>query len=129
MATTKAPVLSLSTIIQRQTVAIDGKPYEMRSADELPWMVYRGHANLFQRAGVLMTATQRTPAQEKQLEALLKPLIAAILIAPKAVLAKLNTDQRWAVLMVFSALLPTQKTKAGASKAKRATPNGVPAVH
>lgn len=118
MATTKTPVLSLSTLIERQVIAIDGTHYELRTADEVPFIVYRGYAAQFRRAGELMQK-RRSAKDEKELEALLVPLMEAIVIAPKPVLKKLTTDQRWAVLMVFSSLLPTETKAAGAKTTTR----------
>lgn len=115
------PALSLSTILHRPTIAIDGTAYELRTADEMPWLAYRGHANKFLRAGELMQVRKRTATQERQLEALLVELIEAIVLAPKKVLDRLNTVQRFEVLMVFSSLLPTKgRRPAGATPRRSA---------
>lgn len=101
----RAPVLSISTVVPRQTLTIDGQPYELRTADELPWLIFRGYADTFQRAGALLQQGTRTDAEEQALEQLLPPLIEALVIAPRDVLAKLSHEHRFQILTVFSLLL------------------------
>jgi hypothetical protein len=113
MATTPTPVLSLDTIIPRPTIRIDGKPYQMRSADEFAWLVYRGKAGLFRKAATLMVLPRRTAAQEKEIERMLGPLVQELVLAPAKVLARLSDAQRFQVLEVFSQLLQTARTTTG----------------
>lgn len=123
--TTRTPVLDLSTVVQRPTIKIDGKTYELRTAEELPWLLYRGYAGTFQQAGALLANPNRTDQEDSALEKLLVPLVQAIVDAPKAVLKRLSNDQRWAVLTVFSQLLLAEKTRrrpAGAKTARSARP-------
>jgi hypothetical protein len=117
-----SPVLNLTTIVTRPVITIDGTPYELRSPEELPWLAYRGHAEVFRKAGPLLARATRTPAQEAQLERLLGPLVEALVIAPKPVLVKLSHHQRFAVLEVFSRLLPTAtKTRPAGATPTRPT--------
>ena len=114
---TSTPVLSLSTVLTRQRVEIDGTQYELRHVDELSWLVYRGHADTYRRAGALLQTPDRSPEQQAQLEAILPGLMRVLLIAPDEVLAKLNSDQQFAIAMVFSLPLLTKTTaKVGATK-------------
>lgn len=117
MATPQTPVLSLDTIIPRPTVRIDGKDYQMRSADEFAWLVYRGKAGLFRKAATLMVLPRRTVAQDKEVERLLGPLVQELVLAPAKVLTRLSDAQRFQVLEVFSQLLQTTRTsgRAGAN--------------
>lgn len=121
--TTPRPVLSLSTVLTRQRVEIDGVQYELRHVDELSWLVYRGHADTYQRAGVLLQTRDRSPEQQAQLEAILPPLMRLLLIAPSDVLAKLNSDQMFAIATVFSLPLltktPAAKVGSTAGAARR----------
>lgn len=98
--------LSLSTVIKRPTVTIDDTPYEMRSADELAFLVYRGYANKFNQAAALMQKMLRTEAEIKELDALLVDLCEAILLAPKEVHDRLDSGHRFAILVDFSSRLP-----------------------
>lgn len=119
MATTHEPILSLSTVVKRPTIEIDGTAYELRTRDELPWLVYRGYADTFKRAGELLQVLNRTDEQEEELNRLLPPLTEALVQAPKKVLAKLNNDQRFAVLTVFSQLLLATTTKTAGATARQ----------
>lgn len=117
MATPTAPntpVLSLSTVLERQRIDIDGTLYELRHPDELTWLVYRGHADTYRQAATILTTPERSPEQAAQLDALLPALMRVLVVAPDAVLDRLNNDQRFAIATVFSWLL-LPKTGAGAA--------------
>lgn len=126
MATPKHdPVLTLSTVIERPTITIDGVPYQMRSADELPWLVYRDKANVYRRAAPLFTLKRRTAAQTKELQRLLHPLVASLLVdVPAKVLAKLTDDHRLAIVATFSQLLQMNPQVVGAMAAAAVTKPG-----
>jgi hypothetical protein len=102
------PVLSLTTLIPRLTIKIDGKPYDLITADEFAWLDYRGKAGVFREAAPLMVLRRRTKKQEKDIERLLGPLVQTVVKAPATVLARLTNAQRVQVLEVFSRLLPTK---------------------
>lgn len=117
MATTE-PVLSLSTVVDRHTIKIDGKSYELRNPDELTWLAYRQKANDFREVGKLLQVKRRTKAQEAALDRLLPPLVEKLVIAPKPVLAKLRPEHQFAIVTVFSTLLVADlRTRAGAKTA------------
>lgn len=121
MATTSpTPVLSISTVVQRPTIRIDGTLYELRSRDEVPWLLYRGYANTFRRCSVLLTKGKLTEEEERELESQLPALIEAFVIAPKSVLRKLDTEARYQIATVFSLLLlkTTTAPTAGANRAR-----------
>jgi hypothetical protein len=112
------PVLTLSTVIDRPTILIDGTPYQMRAADELPWLVYRDKANVYQRASTLFTLRRRTPKQEQELTRLLPSLVASLMVdVPAKVLAKLTDDHRLAIVATFSQLLLANPQAVGAMAA------------
>lgn len=115
-----APILDFSAVIRRERVKMpDGKTYEMKSPDELPWMAYRGSANQFVRFGQLLATPVRSAEEEKEVEALSRKLVRDIILeAPDKVLDLLTPDQRLAVVTVFSFLL--LKTKAAGQKGRAA---------
>ena len=115
------PILSLSTLVHRPTVAIDGKQYELRTSEEFAWMIYRGKADAFRKAGQLLQLRKRSVKQEKELSRLLVPLVQGILVAPPAVLARLSDDQRFQILTVFSRLLQTPARTVGATPGRSAS--------
>jgi len=119
------PVLTLSTVVDRPLINIDGALYQLRTADELPWLVYRDKANVYRRAAPLFMAKRRTPAQEKELKRLLHPLVASLMVdVPKKVLAKLTDDHRLAIVATFSQLLQMNPQVVGAMAAAAVTTPG-----
>lgn len=117
-----SPVLSLSTVLTRQRVEIDGTLFELRHVDELSWLVYRGHAETYRKAGMLLHAKDRSPEQEAQLDAILPGLMRVLLIAPDEVLDRLNNEQRFAIATVFSLPLLAKTTPAQAGRRAAAAP-------
>lgn len=113
--TASAPVLTLSTVIDRPQIAIDGRLYSLRHADELPWLVYRDKANVYRQAAALFSLKTRSAAQERELQRILPPLVASLVVdAPATVLRKLTDDHRLAIVATFSNLLLTNPHAAGA---------------
>jgi hypothetical protein len=120
MATTQtSPVLDIRTVVTRPTIRIDGTLYELRSRDEVPWLLYRGYADTFRRCSALLTKGKLTDDEERELETQLPALIEAFVIAPKSVLRKLDTEARYQIATVFSLLL-LKTTTAPTAGAKRA---------
>lgn len=99
------PVLTLSSIVTRKRIRIDGTLYDLRNPDELPWLAYRHRAGEYQRAGVLLALKKRTKAQEQELDRLLPKLVAALVVAPASVLAKLSHEHQLGIVAVFFGLL------------------------
>ena len=91
------PVLTIVT--SRQSVKIDGKPYFLRSQQEIAFRPRgRRHAQALIDLGALLKKTRRTSSQESQLRRLLGEVTAAILDAPPAVLTALRDEHRLAIL-------------------------------
>lgn len=116
---TPEPVLTLSTVVDRKIVRVDGVNYELRSSDEMPYLAIRGHARTFRDAAPLLSMPRRNATQERALKKVMKPLVKAILIAPDSVHNKLSHDHRMAIVEVFSLLRAVeiraaQKAAAGA---------------
>lgn len=109
------PVLELTTLTDRASIRIDGKPYELRHRDEFAYMAFRRHAHRFQRLGQLLRAKTISEKAEKEQSRLLDQFTQAILIAPPAVHAKLRDTHRLEIVKAFSSLLPTRTTPAGAA--------------
>lgn len=129
MAAKPEPVLTLSTAIDRKVVRIDRVDYQLRSADEMPYMAIRGYARTFRDAAPLLSTRNRTAKQERELEKVMKPLVRAILIAPDAVHNKLSHDHRMAIVEVFSVLRAvevraSQKAAAAGAKGKTEPTSG-----
>lgn len=99
------PVLTLSSIVTRKKIRIDGELYDLRNPDELPWLAYRHRADEYQRAGVLLSLKSRTKKQEQELDRLLPKLVAALVVAPAAVLARLSHEHQLGIVAVFFGLL------------------------
>ncbi len=120
MATTAvAPVISLTTVAQRPTVSIDGVSYELRHPDEFPYLVYRNMGGLWSKAYALLSQTKAgvplTPAQERELEPLLEPLMRSVLLVLDSIAAKLTPEMQYAVVMVFFRLLLDRRAAVAAA--------------
>lgn len=106
-STTKrdAPVLSLSTVVTRPKIRIDGTLYELRSPDEVSWLEYREHAETFREASALMTPAA-TVAQRTRLKKILPRLVGILVVGlPVRVLKRLKPDQQLQIVATFSDLL------------------------
>jgi hypothetical protein len=102
------PILSLSTVVTRPTIKIDGKLYEMRAADEMPWLEFRRHAGVFREASQLMARMEDAPtkAEVDRLHRILPDLVSLLVLdLPRAVLAKLRPEQQLQIVASFSDLL------------------------
>lgn len=102
------PVLDLSTVVTRPKIRIDGKLYELRSADEMPWLEFRRHAGLFREASLLMGRMEQNPTKVEvaRLRTLLPGLVSLLVLnLPRAVLARLRMEQQLQIVATFSDLL------------------------
>lgn len=111
------PVLTLSTKDTRPRISIDGTLYPLRIVmEDIPWLRYFHQAAKYRRCGQLLAKKPRTAAENKELDGLLGPLTECLVDAPVEVLRKLTTDQRWAVVTVFSVLRPKTTTTGAAGQ-------------
>jgi hypothetical protein len=123
MATTKTPLLDLSTLVDRHVVRINKKTYQLRNSDELSFIGYRQFVGSLSRLGALLQKQTPTVSELQEQSKLIREKCAQILIAPASVLASLTDRQQLAIIEAFLKLLPETKkamAAAGARKAKRA---------
>ncbi len=110
-------VLTLTTKDTRPRISIDGELYPLRIVmEDIPWLRYFHEAAKYRRCGQLLAKHPRTAQETKELDGLLGPLTECLVDAPVAVLRKLTTDQRWAIVTVFSLLRPTTRTTGAAGQ-------------
>ncbi len=112
-----APVLNLSTLIERPMITIDQTPHEIVSPDEMSLLDTQRAASLGRRLDKLTRADDLNPTMQKQLAETLDALCDIIMAPiPKDARAKLTDAQRMAVIEVFTMLSLARKTKlAGAA--------------
>lgn len=106
--TRPAPVLRLSTIVTRPTIAIDGTHYELLAADEMPWLEFRQHADVFRESSVLLTRMDQNPTKQEvaRLEQILPGLVSLLVVdLPKPVLKRLKPEQLLQIVSTFSSVL------------------------
>lgn len=115
MAQTATPILDLGTLVDRPKVRIDGKLYEMRTADEFSYLVYRQFQRKFQRLGELLKKRRTTQAEEKEQEKLLDEFVRQLVIAPEAVHARMLPHHRLEIIKAFFSLRPTSKARPAAA--------------
>ena len=115
----KTPLLDLSTLIERETIRIDAKPYEIRSANELSIFDQRRLADQAKRVGTLLT--DKPADDDGEAHRLLDAICKTILIAPVHIHEKLSDTQRLAICEVFLPLLLPRRAGTGA-QAEPATP-------
>lgn len=117
--TAAAPLLDISTLIERPRIDIDGTMYEILSPDELSVIDSHRFASWGRRIDALNKADSEDPAAEAELDALVAKVARRICVGvPEDVFAKVPGKQRWAIIDVFTALLLRNGLKvAGAMKA------------
>ncbi|MBZ0164565.1 MAG: hypothetical protein K8H74_17865 [Notoacmeibacter sp.] len=104
MAETKKrqPLLDLTTLIERPTIAIDGKSYEILSPDELSIL----DTQRFENWGREIQALCQDEERGEELNALIDTVAARIMTGvPDDVAAKLTSAHRMRVIAVFTGLL------------------------
>lgn len=127
------PVLSLDTLVERATVAIDGKPHELRNGAELSILDY--HRIGRQGAAVekmLAQGADLSDAQVSELTRLLDAMLRVVLLAPAEVMDRLSDGQKLQVVQAFSDLQrATARPAGGTADAPAEVPsigeNGSPA--
>jgi hypothetical protein len=118
-------LLTLSTLIDRPHIVIDGQAYELRQPQELS--IANGAAAA--RVGQQLTALGGKPMADltddeaAQIEGALAMLIAMILIAPSAMLERLDSHQRLAIGQAFFAQPRRPTGTETAARRPRPTPS------
>jgi hypothetical protein len=111
---TPAPVLDLSTLVERPIITIDKKPYELRHPDELSIIERMRVAKLSDRVLALTNAIIAAPedgdglgiseAEEVELVTKADQVCRALLLAPDDIHARLRDEHRIAIAQAFSML-------------------------
>lgn len=102
----KDALLDLNTLIERPTIAIDGKKYEIRSPDELSII----ESQQFTFWGAAIEELSQEEGKEEELQVLIDKVADAVLIGvPANVRAKLSGVQKHQVIEVFTVLLLRRK--------------------
>jgi len=106
MAESKEPILNLDTLVERRTVAIDGKPYELVNAAELSILDYHRIGNQGRNVEAIMA--QQEDLSDDQVQAvrtLLDSMCKVLLLAPIEVHARFTDNQRLQIVGAFTGLL------------------------
>lgn len=98
------PVLSLDTLIVRSFVSIDGKPYEMRNAEELSILHFHSIGKHGKKVEALLSEAELSDEGVADLDVALRTLVRIILIAPDEILDALSDAQRVAITTTFTEL-------------------------
>jgi hypothetical protein len=95
------PILSIDTLMPIATILIDGKPYELKSADMLPLFDYKRLERYRERIADLMAQDDITTDQTVELDELLDRQAKLLLDAPAKVHARLKPAHRMQVYLSF----------------------------
>lgn len=99
------PLIDISTVIERPTVAIDGTRYEILSPDELSVLDSHRLAAWGRRYDALVAKDAPTPDEDQEMSDLVISMSKKIMVGvPEEVRAKLTDAMRQAVIEVFSVL-------------------------
>ena len=99
---TQDPLLDLNTLIERPTIAIDGKRYEILSPDELSIL----DSQRFERWGRQIEVLAATDDKPAELDKLIDKVTGAIMVGvPDDVRARLSKGHKVRVIAVFTGLL------------------------
>lgn len=98
----KVPILDLNTLIERPTIKVDGKVYELLSPDELSILDSQRLTRWGREIEVLATDEEKSD----ELDALVSQAARKVLAdMPDKVFAKLSASHRFSVVEVFTGLL------------------------
>lgn len=110
MATTvpPAPVLDLSTVVDRPFLKIDGEQFEIRHPDEFSLVQQLRQQRHAERVMALVEGMLHEPpseATEREYAALLDQSCRQVLMAPDPIHEKLRDEHRLAIVKAFTGLL------------------------
>lgn len=103
MAATR-PLLDLTTLIQRETIRVDGVVYDLRNSSELTIFDLARLQRTADRVHQLDQIAEPTVDERDEYARLVEKAVRVILDAPEAVHTKLSTAQREAILWTFIGL-------------------------
>jgi len=113
----KQPILDLDTLVERPTIRVDGKLYEIRSHDELSVLDHHRLVQQGKRLDELMARPELDADSRAEVGTLLYEISDFVMVGvPAQVRAKLSDAQRASVAEVFT-VLPTQQRIARAAAA------------
>lgn len=102
--------LDLTTTDERETVRIDGVPYQLRRTTDLTLANLKALERLIPLAMTLADQDTHTPPEAAELSAHLATIVDLVLAAPAKVLGKLNDVQRVMIFKLFiDASLPSMQ--------------------
>lgn len=109
------PLLDLATLIERPTIAIDGKSYELRGAEELS--IYE--SQWLTSAGNRIERIAKEGGGEDELGEAIDAVVKKVVVdLPAEVFDRLSGIQRMAIVEVFTALLARRKTRVAGAVAR-----------
>lgn len=109
------PLLDLVTLIERPTIAIDGKRYELRSPEELS--IY--DSQWLTVAGRRIEQIAKDGGDEGELEPAIDAVVEKVVVdLPAEVFGRLSGIQRMAIVEVFTGLLARRKTRVAGAVAR-----------
>lgn len=117
MTETTGPLLKLDTLVQRNFILIDQKPFDLVNAEELSLFDRHRLIRACTRMQEIEALPERTPDIEAEYTGLLDFVVRIILLAPPELHQRLERAHREAISLTFSALLLMPLGTA------RATPN------
>jgi hypothetical protein len=128
MAEKRKPLLNLTTLVERESISIDGVLYELKNADEFGLYDY---ARLVSETGKIEGALTDPELPEEEAKRFRDALDALTVVAfvsiPPAVVASLTETNKLQILAAFSELQSSRQA-AALEKAKAAEPQGESAV-
>lgn len=107
------PVLSLDTLSERRHVKINGEPYELLSAAQLPLVAYNRIGRVAKQLAAIGPNGDGDLSDEQvaQVARALDDVVASVLVAPAETRAKLSDIQK---LQIFDCFSPGAMTKSPA---------------
>lgn len=111
------PLLNISTLIDRKTIAVDGKRYEIYSPDELSVLASQ-QFDIWGRQIDELAASEEEADGARRGELVAKAAWEAFVDIPHDVFAKLSGAQMERIVQVFTGLLVRSKLDAAGAMAK-----------
>jgi hypothetical protein len=112
------PILDLSTLIQRPTIRVDGKAYELRSPEELSVL----EGQFLAQAGRRINEIAEAGDPDRALQPLLTDVVSRVVIGlPDTVLGALSEAHLISICEVFTGLLLRRRLVVAGAIAKRLT--------
>jgi hypothetical protein len=122
------PLLDLKTQVDTALVNIDGQPYPLLSATQLPLAQYMRTESMSEQLYALVDKAERTAEEDATMSRLLDQCCRGVLEAPDEVHARLKDPQRLMVLNVFGQLRSHGTTTGATSRttSRQTGANGSP---